>query len=57
MKKGSEERRRQDLERALATLQREQDCRIYGVVSFHMQAGRIVREEVKTTAKYNDLGG
>lgn len=47
----AKERRRLSLERAIATLQRHQDARIFGVVSFHLQAGRIVRAELRTSEK------
>lgn len=46
------DRRRRELERALVTLRKAQGDRIYGVVSLHFQAGRIVRAEVKTTEKF-----
>lgn len=51
-KRGIEERRARDLEKAVSTLRQKQEERIYGVVSFHLQAGRIVRAEVKTSEQF-----
>lgn len=45
-------RRRRDLELATAKLRQEQDARRYGVISFHLQAGRIVRCDTKTSEKF-----
>lgn len=50
----AENRRNQDLEKAAARLRQEQDSRTYGVVSFHLQAGRIVRVEVLVSEKIGD---
>lgn len=46
------DRRRRDLDLAMQKLQQEQDARRHGVISFHLQAGRIVRYEVRTTEKF-----
>ncbi|KKK70190.1 hypothetical protein LCGC14_2926500 [marine sediment metagenome] len=45
-------RRRRDLDLAMTKLQQEQDARRHGVVSFYLQAGRIVRYEVRTSEKF-----
>jgi len=45
-------RRERDLERAVETLRSHQKARIHGVVAFHLQGGRIVRSEVRTTQKF-----
>lgn len=45
-------RRQRDLERAVDALRRQQDARIHGVVSFHLQAGRIVRAEILIQDKF-----
>ena len=47
----AERRRRRDLVIATAKLKREQDARTYGVIAFHLQAGRIVRVELQTSEK------
>lgn len=47
----AEERRQADLVEATKTLQKYQDARIYGSVSFHLQSGRIVRAEILTSEK------
>ena len=51
---GAAKRRRRDLELATARLSQEQDSRTYGIVAFHLQAGRIVRVEVQTSEKIGD---
>ena len=47
----AEQRRRRDLGVATARLKQEQDARTYGVIAFHLQAGRIVRVEISTSEK------
>jgi hypothetical protein len=44
-------RRRRALAQATATLQEHQAAQTYGVIAFHLQAGRIVRVETKVSKK------
>lgn len=48
------ERKRRAHEKACQALLEEVDAEIYGKVTFHMQAGLIVRAEVNTTKKFEE---
>ena len=47
-------RRGRDRTKAIEILKKRQDGRIYGIVSFHLQAGRIVRAETMLTEDFRD---
>lgn len=45
-------RRRRDRDLAMVKLEKEQDARRHGSITYHLQAGRIVRCEIRTTEKF-----